>query len=74
MDAIVDSCNACWVLSACPGMSTVLRNNKLQISLGKVELFYLLLVVTHPGKLPCYHVVLVGFDPACPKFSEITNH
>ena len=35
---------------------------------------YLLHVVTHPGKLQCYHVVLVGYVPACPKFSEITNH
>ena len=35
---------------------------------------YLLPVVTHPGKLQCYHVILVRYVPACPKFSEITNH
>ena len=34
---------------------------------------YLLLVVTHPGKLQCYHVVLEQYGPACPNFSEITN-
>ena len=27
-----------------------------------------------PWKLQCYHVVLVGYGPACPKFSEATNH
>ena len=31
-------------------------------------------VVTHPGKLQFYHVLLVGYGPACPKLSEITNH
>ena len=52
--------------NACLGMPSVLQNNKLQISLGKVELFfYLLHVVTHPGKLQCYYVVLVGYGPAC---------
>ena len=30
-------------------------------------------VVTYPWKLQCYHVVLVGYGPAFPKFSEITN-
>ena len=35
---------------------------------------YLLHVVTHSGKLQCYHVVLVGYVPACPKSSEVTNH
>ena len=34
---------------------------------------YLLLVVTHPGKLQCYHFVLEQYGPACPNFSEITN-
>ena len=34
---------------------------------------YLFHVVTHPGKLHCYHVVLVGYGPACPKFSKIKN-
>ena len=35
---------------------------------------YLLHVVTHPGKLQFYHVVLVGYGLACPKFAEIINH
>ena len=35
---------------------------------------YLLHVVKHPGKLQCYHVVLVRYGLACAKFSEITNH
>ena len=30
-------------------------------------------VVTHPWKLQCCHVVLVGYGPACPKFSEIKS-
>ena len=34
---------------------------------------YLLHVVTHSWKLQCYYAVMVGYDPACPKFSEITN-
>ena len=34
----------------------------------------LLHIVTHPGKLEYYYVVLVEFGPADPKFSEITNH
>ena len=38
------------------------------------ELFYLLHVVTNLRKLHCYHVNLVGYGPACPKFSEITNY
>ena len=33
-----------------------------------------ILEVTHPWKLQCYYVVLVGYSPACPKFSEATNH
>ena len=31
-------------------------------------------VVTYSGKLQCFHVVLVGYVPTCPKLSEITNH
>ena len=31
-------------------------------------------VFTQSCKLQCYHVVLVGYGPACPKFSEATNH
>ena len=39
---------------------------------GWAILFILLHLVTHSGK--CYHVVLVSYGPAYPKFSEITNH
>ena len=35
---------------------------------------YLLHVVTHPWKLQCCHVILVGYGPTCPKFSEATHH
>ena len=35
---------------------------------------YLLHVVTHPWKLQSYHVALVGYYLACPKFFEVTNH
>ena len=57
-------------------MSKDLQNNKATISLGTFELFffYLLHVVTHAWKLQCYHIVLVGYGPACPKFSKTTNH
>ena len=47
---------------------------KLSVGNGFWNIDLLLLdVVTHPGKLECYHVVLVGYSPACPKFSEIIN-
>ena len=51
MEALFKSYNICWVGQACPCMSNVLQNNKAPISLGSVELFYLLHVVTHPWKL-----------------------
>ena len=38
---------------------------------GLSNFFYLLHAVTHPWKLQCYHVVLVGYGLACPKFSKI---
>ena len=38
MEALVKSCNICWVWS---GMSKVLQNNKATISLGRLELFCL---------------------------------
>ena len=62
-----------FVGKACPSMSNFLQNNKAPISLEKVELFYLLHVVTHPWKLQPYHAVLVGYGLVCPKFSKITN-
>ena len=34
----------------------------------------MLYVVTHLWKLCCYHAILDGYGPACPKFSETTNH
>ena len=62
MEALVKSHNVCWVCQVCPAMS-----------LGKMEFVYLLHLVTHPWKLQRYHVVLVGYGVACPKFTEITN-
>ena len=38
MESLVKSCNACWVWS---GMPNILQNSELEISLGKLELFYL---------------------------------
>ena len=70
MEALVKSCNICWVWS---GMLNLLENKKAPISPGRVELF-LSHVVTHLWKLQHNHAVLVGYGPACPKFSEITNH
>ena len=29
--------------------------------------------MTHLFKLQCYHAILVGYGPAYPKFSQITN-
>ena len=71
--ALVKSCNICLVWSCMPGhIASILQNNKATISPGRVELFVCFLhVVTHPWKLQCFSV---GYGPACPKFSEITNH
>ena len=41
---------------------------------GWVSFVYLLHVVTHLWRLQCYHAILFWYGPACPKFSEITNH
>ena len=30
--------------------------------------------VAHPWNLQCYHIVLIGYGLACPKFSETTNY
>ena len=40
MEALVKSCNICWVWSGIAGMPSVLQN-ELQVSLRKVELFCL---------------------------------
>ena len=47
MNALVKSCNTCWVWS---GMPSVLQNNKLQISLGKVELFCLFVACSYTSR------------------------
>ena len=46
----------------------------MSVEATKICYIKILYVVTHPGRLQCYHVVLVGNVPACPKFSEITNY
>ena len=38
MEALVKSCNICWVWSGMPGHAKP-QNNKVSISLGRVELF-----------------------------------
>ena len=73
MEALVKSCNVYWLWSGiCPTSSKITNCEYLWERLS--YFVYLLYVVTHPGKLHCYHVVLVGYCLACPKFSEITNH
>ena len=41
MEALVKSCNIVGFGQACPGMPNFLQNNKVPISLGRVELFCL---------------------------------
>ena len=56
---------------ACPRFSKI----KQQYHWEELSCFiYFLHVVTDPWKLQCYHVILVGYGPECPKFSETTNH
>ena len=45
------------------------RNNKVAIYPGRVELFCLFVACSYM-QLHSYHVVLVGYGPACPKFFE----
>ena len=57
---------------ACPRFSKI---SKQQYLWERLSYFvYLLHVVTHPWKLQCYHVDLLGYGPTCPKFPEATNH
>ena len=71
MEALATSCNIYWVWS---GMSNLLLNNKVHYLWEGMSYFvYLLNAGTHLWKLQCYHATLVGYGPACPKFSEITN-
>ena len=70
MEGLVKSSNGCWVRS---GMPNILRINKLQISLGKVELFYLFVACSFTSREATV-LLLVGYGLACPKVSEITDH
>ena len=78
MEVLVKSCNICLVWSGMPGhahaspMFSKITNCKYLWKRLRYSV-YLLHVVTHLGKLQCYHVVLVRYGPVCPKFSEITN-
>ena len=56
---------------ACPRFSKITKQQYLRKGLS--YFVYLLHVVTHPWKLQCYHVVLVGYGLACSKLSEATN-
>ena len=55
-----------------PRFSKIIKQQYIWEGLGCFV--YLLHVVTHPWKLQCDHVVLVGYGLGCPKFSEATNH
>ena len=56
---------------ACPRFSKI---SKQQYLWERLSYFvYLLHAVTHPWKVQCYHVDLVGYRPTCPKFPETTN-
>ena len=74
MESLVKSCNICWVCQACLGMLNLFQITKYQyLQKGLSYFVCLLCVVTHLWKIQCYHAILFGYDPACPKFSEITN-
>ena len=47
MEALVKSCNICWVWSGMLGISKVLQNNKATKSLGRVELFCLFVACSY---------------------------
>ena len=57
---------------ACPNPTKITKQQYLWEWLS--YFVYLLHEVTRPWKLQCYHVVLVGYGPAFPKFCEATNH
>ena len=50
MEALVKSCNICWVWSSMLGMPNILQNNKLQVSVGKVELFCLFVACNYTSR------------------------
>ena len=56
-----------------PGHVQVLQKDKATISLERAYFAYFLHVVSHPCKLQSYYVILVGYRPACSKFSKATN-
>ena len=76
MEALVKSCNIWWVWQGMPGHAqhSPEKTNCKYLWERLSYFVYLLHVVTHPGKLQCYHVILVRYGSACPKFSEIANH
>ena len=47
MEALVKSCNICWVWSGMPGHPNVLHNNKAPISLGRDVLFCLFVACSY---------------------------
>ena len=73
MEALVKSCNICWVCS-CQTFSEKKTTKCQYLWEGLSYFVYLLHVVTHLWKLQCYHTILVGYGSAYPKLSEITNH
>ena len=72
MEALVKSCNICWVWSGIPlHAQHCSKNNMPMLQKGLSYFDYLLHAVTHPWKLQRYHAVWYGL--ACPKFSKIAN-
>ena len=73
MEALVKSCNICWVWSGMPGHvqgSPKYQSNNISGN-GWVILFICcMLLHIHES----YSVDLVGHGPTCPKFPEATNH
>ena len=67
-----------WIFAgfgqACQGMSNFSKKRKQQyVRKGLSYFVYLLHVVWHPWKLESYYVIIVGYWPACSKFSETSN-
>ena len=74
MEALVISCNSYWVWSGMPRYAEP-SPKKCQYLWKRLSYFvYLLHLVTHQWKLQrfSYHVILVWYGLACPKFSEIS--
>ena len=76
MEALVKLCNISWGWSSIHSRAChhSPKQQKCEYLWQGWSYFICLLhVVTYPWKWQCYHVALVGYGPAYPKFSKITN-